>query len=97
MKHIRKVTIGISKKDILSKTNKEKSAFYNCYVIVLRIKFNDIFKEIHIKIFNTGKIEIPGIQSNEMLEVVKKDLIIILKKYTPSMNLITNYHDFNKF
>ena len=85
VKHIRKVTIGISKKDILSKTNKEKSAFYNCYVIVLRIKFNDIFKEIHIKIFNTGKIEIPGIQSNEMLEVVKKDLIIILKNILPSI------------
>tara|TARA_B100001093_G_C26821485_1_gene1012077 strand:+ start:997 stop:1998 length:1002 start_codon:yes stop_codon:yes gene_type:complete len=85
VKHIRKVTIGISKKDILSKTNKEKSAFYNCYVIVLRIKFNDIFKEIHIKIFNTGKIEIPGIQTNEMLEVVKKDLIIILKNILPSI------------
>ena len=85
VKHIRKVTIGISKKDILSKTNKEKSAFYNCYVIVLRIKFNNIFKEIHIKIFNTGKIEIPGIQTNEMLEVVKKDLIIILKNILPSI------------
>ena len=85
IKHIRKITIGISKKDILSKTNKEKSAFYNCYVIVLRIKLNDIFKEVHIKIFNTGKIEIPGIQSNEMLELVKKDLIKILKNIIPSI------------
>lgn len=85
VKHVRKVTIGISKKDILSKTNKEKSAFYNCYVIVLRIKFNDIFKEVHIKIFNTGKIEIPGIQSDEMLEHVKIELILLLKKIEPNI------------
>lgn len=85
IKHIRKVTIGISKKDILSKTNKEKSAFYNCYVIVLRIKFNNIFKEVHIKIFNTGKIEIPGIQSDEMLEHVKTEVILLLKKIEPSI------------
>ena len=85
IKHVRKVTIGICKKDILSKTNKEKSAFYNCYVIVLRIKLNNIFKEVHIKIFNTGKIEIPGIQSNEMLEQIKKDLLFILKEIDPSI------------
>ena len=80
IKHIRKITIGISKKDILSKSNKEKSAFYNCYVIVIRIKLNNIFREVHVKIFNTGKIEIPGIQSDEMFEKVKADLLEILKK-----------------
>ena len=85
IKHIRKITIGISKKDILSKCNKEKSAFYNCYVIVVRIKLNNTFKEVHVKIFNTGKIEVPGIQSDEMLEQLKIHLLEILKKINPDI------------
>ena len=33
-KDIRKVSIGISKKDIMSYRSKKKSAFYNCFVII---------------------------------------------------------------
>ena len=61
-KDVRKVSIGISKKDIMSYRSKEKSAFYNCFVMNLRIKNGDVFKEVHVKVFNTGKLEIPGIQ-----------------------------------
>lgn len=67
-KHIQKISLGISKKDITSYRLKEKSAFFNCFAIILRMKFEGEFKEIHIKIFKTGKLEIPGIISNILLE-----------------------------
>lgn len=80
-KDIRKVTIGISKKDLLNNRKKKKSAFYNCFAIIYRIWYKDAFKEIHLKIFNTGKIEIPGIQNDETmhyaLENLCKDLSLL--------------------
>lgn len=82
-KDVRKISIGISKKDVLSYRTKKKSAFYNCFVIILRIwdDNDDIFKEVHMKIFNTGKIEVPGIQDDDMfyksIDYVKN----ILSKY----------------
>lgn len=69
-KDIRKITVGISKKDIMSYRSKKKQAFYNCFVIILRIKIHDIFKEFHIKVFNTGKLEIPGVQNDDIFETV---------------------------
>ena len=66
-KDVRKITIGISKKDITSHRCKQKSAFYNCFVLIIRLKINGVFKECHTKVFNTGKIELPGIQSDETL------------------------------
>ena len=66
-KDTRKISIGICRKDILNTRCKIKSAFYNCFVIVFRVKIEDQFKEIHIKIFNTGKLEIPGIKNDQLL------------------------------
>ena len=85
-KDVRKVTIGLSKKDIISYRSKQKCAFYNCFVIILRILIEDKededygnFHEFHVKIFNTGKVEIPGIRSNYHLEVVQKNILIHLR------------------
>jgi hypothetical protein len=78
-KDIRKITVGISKKDIMSYRGKKKQAFYNCFVMIIRIKFNDIFREFHIKVFNTGKLEIPGVQSDEMFEIVLQNIVSILQ------------------
>jgi hypothetical protein len=80
-KDIRKITIGISKKDIMSYRSKKKQAFYNCFVMILRIKMNDNFREFHIKVFNTGKLEIPGVQSEEMFEIVLHHIVNILQPY----------------
>jgi len=80
-KDIRKVSIGISKKDIMSYRRKKKSAFYNCFVMIMRIKINDEFKEFHIKVFNTGKMEIPGIQSDAIFEIVLKNILNILQPH----------------
>lgn len=80
-KDIRKITIGISKKDILSYRSKKKQAFYNCFVMIMRLKIKDTFKEIHVKVFNTGKLEIPGIQSDEIFEEVLKHIVDYLQPF----------------
>ena len=80
-KDIRKVSVGISKKDIMSYRSKKKSAFYNCFVMILRININNTFKEFHIKVFNTGKVEIPGIQNDQIYEQVLKTLLLTLQPY----------------
>jgi hypothetical protein len=83
-KDIRKITIGISKKDIMSYRSKKKQAFYNCFVMILRIKIDTLFREFHIKVFNTGKLEIPGVQSEPMFETVLKYIITILQPLYPT-------------
>ena len=80
-KDIRKITIGISKKDIMSYRGKKKQAFYNCFVIIIRLKLNELFREFHVKVFNTGKLEIPGVQSDEMFETVLLNIIAILQPH----------------
>jgi TATA-box binding protein (TBP) (component of TFIID and TFIIIB) len=77
-KDVRKVSIGLCKKDITSSRCKKKSAFYNCIVVILRLLHNEAYKEIHVKVFNTGKLEIPGIQNKEILEKVLNMLVGIL-------------------
>jgi hypothetical protein len=80
-KDIRKISIGISKKDILSYRCKKKSAFYNCFVIILRMKIERTFKEFHVKVFNTGKLEIPGIQNETLFNLILEEVIKTLKPY----------------
>jgi hypothetical protein len=80
-KDIRKVSIGISKKDIMSYRCKKKSAFYNCFVLILRMKIDKSFKEFHVKVFNTGKLEIPGVQSEIVYELLLKQIITTLQPY----------------
>jgi hypothetical protein len=80
-KDIRKISIGLSKKDIVSYRTKKKSAFYNCFVLIMRLLYNGIFREIHVKVFNTGKLEIPGIQNDQLLTNVLDNLIEILKPH----------------
>jgi len=81
----RKITIGISKKDIMNARGKVKNAFYNCFAIIIRFLYNDSFREIHVKIFNTGKLEIPGILNKEMLMIIKGKLLRLLFSLLPIM------------
>jgi hypothetical protein len=80
-KDIRKISIGISKKDIMSYRCKKKSAFYNCFVIIIRILIEQNYKEFHVKIFNTGKIEIPGIQSEVTFKLIIQLVIDLLQPH----------------
>lgn len=81
-KDIRKISIGISKKDIMSYRSKKKQAFYNCFVMIIRLKIDDMFREFHIKVFNTGKLEIPGVQNDKMFELVLAKILQILQPYS---------------
>jgi len=71
----RKITIGLSKKDIMNCRGKVKNAFYNCFAIIFRFKFDGLFREIHVKVFNTGKLEIPGVLNQGLLDIVKRMLL----------------------
>lgn len=68
-KDVRKVDVGMSKNDVLKPKKSSKSAFYNCFVIIFRKIYEGSYREFHLKLFNSGKIEIPGIQKNDMLEL----------------------------
>ena len=94
-KDVRKIDIGLSKKELYSCRRKKKGAFYNCFAIIMRIKFNNEYKEVHIKIFNTGKLEIPGIREEKLLIVSLNKLSVILsnlmnKEITYNKNSIQN-------
>jgi len=79
----RKISIGLCRKDIISYRIKPKRAFFNCFVVILRIVDEDDenrnFKEMHVKVFNTGKLEIPGVKTDIMLHKVQTLLVQILK------------------
>jgi len=80
-KDVRKVSIGLSKKDIISWRCKKKSAFYNCFVVIIRTWWESVYKEIHIKVFNTGKLEIPGIPCRRLLLKVLTILTTMLSPF----------------
>ena len=87
----RKISIGMSKKDILCYRSKRKRAFFNCFVIILRIhdNVNDRYSEMHVKVFNTGKLEIPGIQTNGMLVTVLEMVVTLLRQFVgPNLRCI---------
>jgi hypothetical protein len=88
----RKVSIGLCKKDLLNNNSKKKRAFFNCFVLILRINGGKcidesvrspdddiLYKEMHVKVFNTGKLEIPGIQDDRTLVQVLSLLVSILR------------------
>jgi hypothetical protein len=97
----RKVSIGISKKDLVGGTHKKKRAFFNCVVVILRINAgiaspdecapedNILYKEMHVKVFNTGKLEIPGIQEDSTLTQVLQLLVSVLR---PFLGDTLDYH-----
>jgi hypothetical protein len=87
----RKVSIGICKKDLQGNNPKKKRAFFNCFVLILRInggiappderapEDDILYKEMHVKVFNTGKLEIPGIQEDATLTQVLRLLVDVLR------------------
>lgn len=80
-KDVRKVDIGFSKNDILKPNKQSKSAFYNCFVMIFRKIYQGKFKEFHVKLFNSGKVEVPGIQSENMLDEVVDILLNTLQPH----------------
>ena len=91
-KDIKKISVGMCKKDIICKKTKEKSAFYNCIVIIMRVKFQDLYREVHVKMFNTGKLEIPGVKEDSLL-FQTLDLLIRFLRMIPGNETITYKKD----
>jgi len=93
----RKLTVGLSKKDIMNCRSKEKKAFYNCFAMILRFHCGGEYKEIHVKVFKTGKLEIPGILNNELLVTVQRMVLEILQPHisTPLFYVDQNRGDEN--
>jgi hypothetical protein len=77
----RKITVGISKKDIMNCRGKVKNAFYNCFAMIVRFRYEGIFREIHVKVFNTGKLEIPGVLNVEILDIMRAFILRTLQPY----------------
>ena len=75
--------MGVSRKDVTSYRIKNKGAFYNCFVVILRVQVRGEYKEFHVKIFNTGKIEIPGIQDDRDLPLIIQVLLTNLRLVSP--------------
>ena len=83
---IRKIDMGLCRKDLITYRMKKKGAFYNCFAVILRILYNNIYKEVHVKIFNTGKLEIPGIQNDDLLSITLDRLLLILRPLVPDID-----------
>ena len=81
----RKLTVGLSKKDIMTYRMKKKNAFYNCFALIVRFYQDNQFKEVHVKVFNTGKMEIPGILNKQMLELIQVKIIEILQPHISTL------------
>ena len=92
----RKITVGMSKKDIMNCRGKVKNAFYNCFALILRFIYNDEFHEIHVKIFNTGKMEIPGILNDTLLHNTRLMILSILRPIiSEDLNFVENDEENN--
>ena len=57
---------GISMDDILHESTREKKRFFNQSSLVFRVKIEDYFKEVNIKLFKNGGFQMTGISSEEM-------------------------------
>lgn len=80
-KDVRKISIGTSTKDIITNKRKIKRAFYNCIAIILRICIDGVFKEYHIKIFNTGKLEMPGVKTEKLRDLLVSKTIEYIQPF----------------
>jgi hypothetical protein len=45
------------------------------------MKIENVFKEFHVKVFNTGKLEIPGIQNESLFNLILEEVIKTLRPY----------------
>jgi hypothetical protein len=70
---------------------KQKKAFMNCFAIIIRFKYKGEFREVHVKVFNTGKLEIPGVPDDNMLRLVREKVIEYLQPYLETNGIPLEY------
>ena len=81
-KDVRKISIGLCNKDVSSYRCKKRGAFYNCFSVIIRTKRQGRFCEMHVKVFNTGKLEVPGVQDDEVFSNTMALLCKVLRSHT---------------
>ncbi len=97
----RKVTIGMSSKNVLNYKGKDKGgAMFNCIALTFRfINASNKYHEIHVKIFNTGKLEIPGVLNADLFTKIQYFILTTLSPFfdeplafkdIPSENVLIN-------
>ncbi len=79
----RKVTIGMSSKNVLNYKGKNKGgAMYNCIALTFRfMNESNKYHEIHVKIFNTGKLEIPGVLNADLFNKIQHWILTTLSPF----------------
>ena len=86
-KFVCKLNVGLSKKDLLnSKCN--KGAFYNCFMLIIRVLYDGSYKEINAKVFNTGKLSFPGMITDELMTLTMKTLLDEINAVTESQDIV---------
>jgi hypothetical protein len=82
-KHTVKISCGMSNKHVTSFRAKEKGVFFNCFALVMRVldPDDDTFKEVNIKVFNTGKLQLPGIKKDSVMHIALRKLCGIVETY----------------
>lgn len=69
------ISVGFSRKNFKKPS---KCAFSHCIALTIRIWFDNKYNDTHIKIFNTGKIEIPGKFVSEYIERIQQTVTRLL-------------------
>jgi hypothetical protein len=84
-KDTRSVCIGLSKKNIMykhkrdddvtkKKQEKPENAFGHCIALIVRVFYDSLFREYHVKLFQTGNVEIPGTADSACIPVIMDEL-----------------------
>lgn len=77
--YVAKVNVGVCKKDLITSRNRPATlAFYNSFMLVLRVDAEDKYNEVNLKVFNTGKVSFPGMLSPALLERALEVLCSVL-------------------
>jgi TATA-box binding protein (TBP) (component of TFIID and TFIIIB) len=93
-KIVKKISIGISSKDLVSYRCKKKGAFYNCFVLIFRILYKGRYKEMHVKVFNTGKLEIPGVPKDDLMNELLEKVLAMLNSEPLKMDIAIKPNSF---
>jgi len=86
-KDIRKISIGVSHKDIIHYNGKETLGFRNCISLTLRLLIEEQFHEFDVKVFKTGSIKICGVTYDDYIDKILKQVVLVLKPFVlPTCN-----------
>ena len=57
-------------------------------MVIIRIHIQGAFREFHVKVFNTGKLELPGIQRQEQIDEVIKILLLAMGPHCNALQYV---------